>query len=77
MFELTSDERGTDINTYMKRYVASALPSDELRARVNTDFGERKRVGKLGRFVHIATQQPSDLNFLFRYTNWNARRNVY
>ncbi len=64
VFELTSVERGADINAYLKRYVASALRSDELRARGNIDFGERKRVGQLGRFVHITTQQPSDLNFL-------------
>ena len=64
VFELTSVERSADINAYLKRYVASALPSDELKARSNIDFGERKRVGQLGTFVHITTQHPSDLNFL-------------
>lgn len=44
-----------DINTYLKRSAAAALPTEELKASAKIDFGERQRYGVLGKFIHIST----------------------
>ena len=53
-----------DINTLLKRHVASALPTEALKANANFDFGEQTRAGHKGMFVHVATSAPIASSFL-------------
>ncbi len=53
-----------DMNAYVKRYVSSALPTEELRASASIDFGVQTRIGHEGTFVHIATTTPIKSEFL-------------
>jgi hypothetical protein len=64
VLSLKAGEDGVDINTYLKRYVSSALPTEELKASASIDFGTRTRAGHEGKFVHISTPEPTASEFL-------------
>jgi hypothetical protein len=61
---LNPDDKGVDINAYLKRSVASALPTQELQDSASIDFGECSRLGYQCKFVHIRTPEPTPSSFV-------------
>jgi hypothetical protein len=61
---LKPGDEGVDINTFLKRSVASSLPTDELKQSASIDFGECSRGGYQCKFVHITTPEPTPASFV-------------
>lgn len=65
-------------NEYLKKYIASALPTEEIRTNAVIDFGEVTRSDKSGYFAKVTVPSPNQAAFTLElYQFQNENMNVF
>jgi hypothetical protein len=67
-----------DSNEYLKKYIASALPTEEIRSNAVIDFGEVKRSDKSGYFAKVTVPSPNQASFTLELYQYQSEKiNVF
>ena len=63
-----------DSNTYLKRYMDSALPTEEIKASAVIDLGEIEREGQHGYFANVTVPSPANVEFVIDLYQYAGHR---